>query len=239
MSMSPQEYKEFLSYAKNYYFEKVKTPISDFIYLYYEKDEETGEYFLTLDKEVNNNKNYYCKIWGRYLPMAQNESVYQIDLNTRKINAPSFIAIEDDHLADIIWFETDRFYDSIDLFSGNCFIQYINATDKKKYFYNSPIVISSGLTGNEKILIPWEISQHVTKTAGTIEFSIQFFKLSTDEEHFDYILNTIPVKVKVLSTLKGENILEENNDFIAGQFEQLYSLYNSLNREYQTYWEEA
>jgi len=44
-----------------------------------------------------------------------NETIYEIDWNTRKITAPPFIGVEGDHQAEYIFFRMDRFYDIIDL----------------------------------------------------------------------------------------------------------------------------
>ena len=61
------------------------------------------------------------------LRVPKDEIVYKIDLNERKIYAPEFLSVEEDHNAEIIWFEADRFYDDFDLYSSTCLIQYINA----------------------------------------------------------------------------------------------------------------
>ena len=58
--------------------------------------------------------------------LPSNEQLFQIETNTRKINAPSdlsaangnpkwIIGVKDDHQAEILWFSIDRFYDDVDL----------------------------------------------------------------------------------------------------------------------------
>lgn len=59
--------------------------------------------------------------------MPKDEAVYDVDLNERVIRVPDFLSVQDDHNSEIIWFKTDRFYDNIDLYNGNCWIIYKNA----------------------------------------------------------------------------------------------------------------
>lgn len=80
--------------------------------------------------------------------IPENEPIYQIDLNERKIYAPDFLSVEEDHNSEIIWFKTDRFYDNIDLYDSVCWIQYINA-DKEEYFYAAPLVVGVEEYGSE------------------------------------------------------------------------------------------
>lgn len=82
------------------------------------------------------------------LRIPENEPIYEIDLDARKINAPEFLSVEEDHNSEIIWFKTDRFYDNIDLYNSTCWIQYKNA-NKEQYFYAAPLVIGVQEYGSE------------------------------------------------------------------------------------------
>ena len=44
------------------------------------------------------------------------EPIYNIDLNTRIIEAPSELGVESDHEAELIYFSVDRFFDQTDLY---------------------------------------------------------------------------------------------------------------------------
>ena len=184
------------------------------------------------------------------LRIPEDEPIYDIDLNTRKVNAPEFLSVEEDHNSEIIWFRTDRFYDNIDLYSSTCWIQYINA-DQEQYFYAAPLVVSVEEYGSEKILIPWAISKEVAKTTGTIQFSFQFFKLSEDKLRFLYILNTQIAKSKILTGLRvdpsafltDDNQTEEEalpeREWLADELHRLTEAYEKLSREYELYWIEV
>lgn len=232
-------------------YERVDNPQPENLANYYIKTEAGGfapvdrnasfnpELIYYIQKDIfDSNLTYYIKIVQRYFPyIPEGEVIYEIDLNQRKINPPPFIAVKEDHSADIIWFVADRFFEDIDLYNGSCWIQYVNA-NKEKYFYNSPITVSLDKTGKEKIVIPWQISSDAAKKDGVVEFAIRFFKVSENNTEYDYILNTATAKTKVLSSLPNISMDVENN-FETTEIRKLYDLFNSLNREYQVYWLEV
>lgn len=181
------------------------------------------------------------------LRIPENEPIYDIDLNTRKIDAPEFLSVEEDHNSEIIWFKTDRFFDNIDLYNSTCWIQYINA-NQEQYFYAAPLVVGVEEFGSEKILIPWAISKEVAKATGVIQFSFQFFKLSEDNLRFLYILNTQVAKSRILTGLRvdpsaflvdGEQTEEEvlpERQWLADELHRLTEAYEKLSKDYELYW---
>lgn len=74
------------------------------------------------------------------LLLPSEESVYDIDLATRTINAPQMLSIEKDHSAETIYFIVDRYYCGIDLANTSCIIQFINkgATPPIERYYPVP-----------------------------------------------------------------------------------------------------
>lgn len=178
--------------------------------------------------------------------IPENEPVYEIDLNTRKIAAPEFLSLETDHNSEIIWFKTDRFYDNFDLYESHCWIQYKNA-EGKEFFYAAPIIIDKKEHTSEKILIPWAISKEVAAKTGLVEFSFQFFKLSNDKKKFLYVLNTQSEKSKILASLRIDpiKVLEHPENFnqetehLADLVHRLTSAYEILSKDYNLYWIEV
>ena len=83
-----------------------------------------------------------------------------------------------------------------------CVIQYKNAGGEE-YFYPVPFydITTYGHEPGHKVLIPWCIQGPATKYAGTIEFSILFFRLDANS-NIIYMLNTLPAKSKIL---QGQN----------------------------------
>ena len=183
--------------------------------------------------------------------IPENEPVYEINLDTRTINAPEFLSVEEDHNSEIIWFKTKRFYDNFDISSATCWIQYRNALGEE-YYLASPLIISAGDYGDEFLLIPWTIGGSATKASGTIEFSFQFFKLTEDRLQFQFILNTQSARSKILAGLRADPLLvldatdeELQNEFapqaesFAKEIHALYEKVRELTGEYQLYWTEA
>ena len=83
-----------------------------------------------------------------------------------------------------------------------CVIQYQNANGDE-YFYPVPFydVTTCGNEPGHKVLIPWCIQGPATQYAGTVEFSILFFRLDANA-NIIYMLNTLPAKGKIL---QGQN----------------------------------
>ena len=79
-------------------------------------------------------------IFSKVLRIPEKEKIYEINLSTRQIETPEFLSVETDADAEIIWFKVDRFFDTIDLYSGACWILYTNASGAS-YFYNAPMNI--------------------------------------------------------------------------------------------------
>ena len=178
--------------------------------------------------------------------IPEDEPVFEIDLNARKINAPDFLSLETDHNSEIIWFKTDRFYDNFDLYDSCCWIQYKNA-EKKEYFYAAPIIIDKKEHSSEKILIPWAISKEVAAKTGIVEFAFQFFKLSNDKKKFLFVLNTQIAKSKILSGMhldpvkffENPDIFNQESEWPADIIHQLLEKYETLSKDYNVYWIEA
>lgn len=66
--------------------------------------------------------------------LPSDENIYEINLNTRTINAPEFLSVRKDHAAETVYFLVDRFYDNMDLSQTACVIQYKNAAGEEHIF---------------------------------------------------------------------------------------------------------
>lgn len=214
---------------------------------------------IVKETEYNNalasimDPNEYLK----YIRIPAEEPIYEINLNTRTIEAPSFLGAYKEHNAEILWFKVDRFFDNIDLYgrqnsydgpdslkrTGNCWIQYRNAK-KEEFYYAAPMLIYVEEFGADKILIPWVISQDVAGAAGTVEFSFQFFALSEGADgdsgrHLRYIVNTQPAKSKVLSGMwvDPEDALgKEEKEPLVTKLQELEAAYAKLSSDYNLFW---
>lgn len=179
------------------------------------------------------------------LLLPSTETIYEIDLKTRKVNAPEYLSVKSDHFAETIYFKCDRYFDNMDLTETVCIVQYWNKNaNDDGHFYAVPFYdighFQKAGTAKEdrgKILIPWCISGNATRAAGDIEFAFHFYQLSAPGEEIVYSLNTLPAKSKILYGL-GLGVTEEEQ-LASSDYLDLVSRVNRLEGEYVLYWEEA
>lgn len=160
------------------------------------------------------------------------EPIYEINLNSRTVSAPAILGVEADHEADLIYFQMDRFFDSVDLSTCIGMVQFRNAKNEE-YYYVIPYYDIDSVRG--KMIFAWDIQSPATKYGGTVQFSFKFFRVSPASGELLYELNTMVAKSKVLvgwanknganhnyNAISAEDILV-NNDFInkLAQLEQI------------------
>lgn len=121
----------------------------------------------------------------------KDEPLFEIDLNTREIHAPEIISVKEDHRAETIYFKVARYYDGIDLAKTCCIIQYINALGESRV-YAVPYYDAETYSELNIMLFPWVIDGEATKAAGTVQYSVRFFKLNSQGSLLVYNLNTLP-----------------------------------------------
>ena len=187
---------------------------------------------------ITTPQDYYSKLYliqdtnkpviATLLP--SDEKTYNIDLNTRKIETPTYLSIEKDHLAETIYFVVDRYYDNIDLLNTTCVVQYVNPLNEPR-LYAVPFMDIQTFEG--KILFPWCIEGEATKAAGNIQYSVKFYHTFKDENGnilFDFNLNTLVAKSKILS---GLDTIKNNSDYnyLASEIEEALSKIDWLSKQ--------
>lgn len=145
-----------------------------------------------------------ANIPGLAVLLPNSENIYNVDLNSRTIEAPEYLSVIDDHVSETIYFLVDRFYENIDMSQTSCIIQYINAKNEGRV-YVVPFYDIETYNVLNKMLIPWCIEGEATKAAGEVTFSIRFFDIDTTGNYLTFNLSTLPSTSKILSSL---NILE-------------------------------
>ena len=178
------------------------------------------------------------------LPTADN--IYNIDVNTREIDAPRFLAVEKDNISETIYFIIDRYADYMDLATTSCIITYTNAAGKSR-IYTVPFYDIYSYASEKKIILPWCLDIGVAEAPGEVEFAIQFFKVGEVlnpetngmEKVVQYSLNTLPAKSKVLVGMTVKE-LEESYKLAPNQFNQLLDEIHKIERyqqdKYSVYW---
>lgn len=183
------------------------------------------------------------------IQLPENEPIYNIDLNSRSIEAPAYLSVEYDHNAETIYFQVDRFFDNVDLSTMFCIIQYQNANPNKiegGYIYAVPYFDIMTKASENKMLFQWAIQGPATAFAGTVEFAIKFYKISKiiiddiyngsiTKNVYDYVLNTQPAKSKVLHGMDIQ-ATSENYYFEASEVEKIYQAIEEVRRTNDLYW---
>ena len=161
--------------------------------------------------------------------LPSDEKTFNVNLSTRTIDAPEYLSVAKDHLAETIYFVMDRYYDGVDLSQTTGIVQYINA-DKEPRIYAIPFYDIT--TFKDKILFPWCIEGEVTKKAGVVQYSLKFYHTYKDEENnilFDLNLNTTMAKSKILNGLDVVK-QDENYNYIASEIENALARIDLLSK---------
>ena len=140
-----------------------------------------------------------------YLPFAHN--IYEVDLNTRKIDGPAYLSVRRDHKAEVIYFKLDRYFDYMYLSNTVCIIQYLIPDENIPRIYIVPFFDTSTYFKDNKILIPWVVGGAVTSKAGKVEYSIRFYKIQRENDNdikLVYNLSTLPTTSEILYSLEGD-----------------------------------
>lgn len=174
-------------------------------------NEQLNNILSNLSTDEINSLNQLYDIQARhapsnvYLPFAHN--IYEVDLNTRKINGPAYLSVRRDHKAEVIYFKLDRYFDYMDLSNTVCIIQYLIPDENIPRIYIVPFFDTSTYFKDNKILIPWVVGGSVTSKAGKVEYSIRFYKIQRENDNdikLVYNLSTLPTTSEILYSLEGD-----------------------------------
>lgn len=182
------------------------------------------------------------------LLLPSDENIYEVDLEKRIIEAPSFLSVEKDHRSEVIYFKAPRYFDNMDLTNAVCIIQYINAKGEGRVytvpFYDTTTLSTFDTDGTyvetPMILFPWMIDQEVTKKAGDISFAIRFYIVDSSGTKIVYDLNTQPATSKVLHgiTKPQQSYFDQEEDYFTSYLEQIQE-YARRASENDLYWIDA
>ena len=128
-----------------------------------------------------------------YTTLPSDEPRFIIDANSRTITVPpefQFLGVKNDHKAETVYFEIDRYFDAMDLSTQTCVIQFSN--NENSGFY--PVTSMDTVTVDGKIIFGWEILNDVTAAIGNISFSVRFYTID-ESNQFTYNFNTITHRI--------------------------------------------
>ncbi len=167
--------------------------------------------------------------------LPSTENIYEVDLNTRKIEAPEFLSNYTDHAAEVIYFKCNRYFDYMDLASCAIVIQYKNAAGENR-IYPVPFVDVATCSLENKMLIPWCVDGNVTAQAGEVTFSIRFYKIDVNGAALQYSLVTLPAKSQILEAM---NVVEDDAEpfvFTPSQYEELVARIQAYEQKNDLTW---
>lgn len=141
-------------------------------------------YFAALEKVKEGSQQ------NRFFRIPLDEPCFTINMSTRAIAVPKDFAtyglgVKGDTYAEVVFFESDRFFDQVDLKSAQCWIQWVNTSTQAKG--NSQSVYMDAT--EDKLLFGWVITDEMTTGAGNIEFAVRWFTLN-EEGNVSYSVST-------------------------------------------------
>ena len=165
---------------------------------------KTEDYLALLQDIQNNNVTNLVALVD-----VPNEKRFVINANTREIDIPQefqeFLAMRNDHNAEKIYFEIDRYFDDVDLSTKTCVVHFVNANHEAGIY---PVQVMDVDTVDGKIIFEWALENGLTYTAGNISFAVRFY--SMEDEEFTYNLNTKTYWSVVLDTIEPDDYNEVN-----------------------------
>ena len=157
------------------------------------------------------------------------EPNFVIDANTRQITIPSGfknIGVINDHNAETIYFEIDRYFDNEDLNNHICVVQYINENSESDIYP----VVQKDLSTEGKLIFGWTISNHVTKYQGEVKFAVRFYTIV--DNAFTFNLNTAIATFDVLNGLDvTSNVSDITPDVLTTWMSQVNATMTTINND--------
>lgn len=185
--------------------------------------------------DTSNNSPTYDPSKNRqfkYTILPVDEEVFVIDANTRTITVPpSFkkngISVKGDEIAEILYFEIDRYFDATDLNTKEIYIQWETAPDAKGITEKNVSIpwVRDIISKPGKIIFGWPISSEITSRAGTIKFSVRFISKTNEEKpKITYSFSTLTASAVINPALdldiEDDSAIEviDRNDLILSRF---------------------
>lgn len=192
---------------------------------------------MIVGSQEYNNLLSYIKDYNypTIAPLNPTSIIMDIDLDTREVQTPEYLSVEDEHLAETVYFRIDRFFENQDLANTIGIIEYINAKGEG-YIYPIPYYDITSEKDNNKIIIPWCIDGFATMYAGAVKFQIRFYEINEKKE-ITYNLKTLPASSKIAKGLDFKSIVD-NPDYqrLLSIADQLIYEVGDLKRERDLYW---
>ena len=163
---------------------------------------------------------FLCEIDPAFLLIPLEEPAFEINANTRKIKAPQITTVQTDHLAEMVVFTIDRYFDYMDLASEGMYV-YVQWTLPSGKNSASHVTDYVDTTVPGKIRIGWPLQKEITNEVGDVHYSVRFLKFKNNtpdvnnQDSIIYAFNTLPEKFtvsKALSVNEITNVYDPHNE---------------------------
>ena len=202
-----------------------------------------NDIYINEPKEIE--KGYH------FLKLPLDEPHLKIDANTRTINTKDFtgvLSVQGDEIAEIVFFEIDRYFDATDLAQMQIAIQWKNKEEDGSTPAFIRITKPISDEGDEKLIFGWPITSDITRVPGAVQFSVRFYDRNDDTEEMNYSFVTLPTTMNIgasLTTDLDEDSMDDprpvilsrlrNSEGLLGQLDQakapVFVLHRPLSQE--------
>lgn len=158
--------------------------------------------------KVNSLEQYFGQIQEiasldlSLLRLPLDEPMFEINADARTINvgATPFkqngLSVQGDHIAEMIFFKIDRYYDYMDLNNAKIYVNWKNGDS----FAKDECPIRSVSIEPGYLIFGWPIRNAITKKNGTLNFAVEF-SITNSENQTTYKLNTLPANLEIKTGL--------------------------------------
>ena len=145
----------------------------------------------------------------KYMMLPIDEAPFVINANTRAITAPKIVVLQNDQVAEMVIFTIDRFFDYMDLYNAEIYVQWTLPDGKTEGA--TKVEFKDLETEPGKIRFGWPLDSEITSVAGQVKYSVRFWiKDEIDgEDKVVYSFNTLPSTLTVSPSLQVEINAEE------------------------------
>ena len=187
---------------------------------------------------VNNLEAFFGSITeianldSKFLRLPLDEPLFEIDANTRKITVPENFrvngaSVQGDHLAEVIFFRIERYFDYKDLSTCNIEINWKMGAKEGKTtrFIKFDDVMTIDDVKSNCIIFGWPINNIVTEKSGALTFAVEFNQTEGegDNKKVIYRFNTLPTTVNIKDGL----IISDNAEVYTLDLDVIRTLVNS------------
>lgn len=184
--------------------------------------ESLEEYFEHLKDLVYGNDELPEEAALLFLKLPLDEPHFKINANTRKIEIPKHfmdngLSVQGDEVAEIVFFEIDRYYDATDLYETNIAIEWEIGSGNTKVAGYTPAFIKTTHDfvtpdDKDKVIFGWPITSEITAQAGKMTFSVRFYNEYANNNIYDYSFRTLPATININQGLAVDPLKVDADD---------------------------